>query len=282
MRVCITGSKGMLGYDLARRLKSGYEIIGVDIDDFDIVNKDVIDFLLAQKPDFLFHFAAYTNVDKAEREKEKAYEVNVSGTKNIVTACKILDIPLVFISTDYVFDGRKKTPYREDDNPEPINFYGETKRDGEKVIIAILKRYFIVRTSWLFGKNGKNFVKSIFSLAQEKENIEVVDDQQGSPTYTSDLAVSLEMFIHSVQYGIYHITNSGLCTWFDFAEKIISLSGGKSVVSPIKSENLKRFAKRPQNSVLDNTLFETKFCYKMPSWEDALGRYLIENRDSKE
>jgi len=276
LKIVITGSNGMLGYDLVQRLKRRYEVIGIDIDNFDIVHKNVVDYLLRQKPDFVFHLAAYTDVDKAERDRKRAYNVNVSGTRNIVTVCKTLDVPLVFISTDYVFDGWKEIPYTEKDRPNPLNFYGETKREGEKIITAMLKKYFIVRTSWLFGKNGKNFVKTITSFAQKKESIEVVDDQYGSPTYTYDLAVSLKMFLTVKKYGVYHITNRNSCSWFDFAKKIVTLSGGKTVIIPIKSVDFKskRLAKRPQNSVLDNSLFEKRFDYRMPTWDDALRRYL--------
>ena len=281
MKIVITGSNGMLGYDLVQRLKRRFEVIGIDIENFDIVHKNVVDYLLRQKPDFVFHLAAYTDVDKAERDRKMAYNVNVSGTKNIVTVCKTLDVPLVFISTDYVFDGWKEIPYTEKDRPNPLNFYGETKREGEKIITAMLKKYFIVRTSWLFGKNGKSFVKTINSLAQKKESIEVVDDQYGSPTYTHDLAVSLKMFLTVKKYGVYHITNRNSCSWFDFAKKIISLSGRKTVIIPIKGEDFKRPAKRPRNSVLDNSLFEKRFNYRMPTWDDALRRYLIEDRCQK-
>lgn len=276
MRIVVTGSDGMLGCDLTLRLRGRHSVIGVDIDDIDIVNKDVIDYLIGLKPDFIFHLAAYTNVDKAESERERAHNINVCGTENIVNACKRLNIPLVFISTDYVFDGKKETSYNVNDNPDPINFYGETKKGGEEIITTMLKRYFIVRSSWLFGRNGKNFVKTITSLAQSKENIQVVDDQCGSPTYTRDIVVSLEKFLSSEKFGIYHITNSGTCSWCDFAKKIVLLSGKKTAIIPIKSENLTRAAKRPRNSVLNNSLFEARFNYRMPTWEDALERYLSE------
>ncbi len=281
MRIVITGSKGMLGYDLVERLKTRYVIIGFDLDDFDIVDGDVIDYISRQKPDFLFHLAAYTNVDKAEEERKRVYNVNVNGVRNIAIACKAMDIPMVFISTDYIFDGTKETPYTEDDYPKPINYYGETKSEGEKLITKSLKKFFIVRTSWLFGKNGKNFVKTITSIPMKKESVEVVDDQYGSPTYTRDLAVSLELFLQSEQYGIYHITNRGSCSWFDFAKMIVLFSGRKTTVIPIKSDVLMRPARRPQNSVLDNLLFEKRFKYRMPTWDDALRRYLIEDRCQK-
>lgn len=278
MRIVVTGSKGMLGYDLVQRLKRNHDVIGIDIDDIDIVQRDVIDYLLKVKPNFIYHLAAYTDVDKAETEREKAYDVNVNGIRNIVTVSKELDVPLAFISTDYVFDGSKKTPYTEYDTPNPINYYGETKRDAEEIVTKTLNKFFITRTSWLFGKNGKNFVKTIISLAQKKKVIEVVDDQFSSPTYTFDLSVSLEMFLQSEQFGVYHITNSGVCSWFDFAEKIIAISGNKTSIVPIKTDDLKRPARRPRNSILDNILFEKRFNYRMPNWENALRRYLSEGR----
>jgi dTDP-4-dehydrorhamnose reductase len=274
MRICITGSEGMLGFDLAKRLRRKYEVIGVDIDDFDIVHDNFADFLLKNKPDFLFHLAAYTNVDGAEEEKRNAYDVNVLGTRNVVTACRVLDIPLVFLSTDYVFDGRKKGSYEVYDEANPINFYGVTKREAEKIVTNTLRKFFLVRTSWLFGSNGKNFVKTILSLSRERESIDVVDDQRGSPTYTKDLALSLEYFIPSERYGVYHITNSGVCTWYDFAKTILSFIGSNTIVNPVKSESFPRPAKRPRNSVLKNKEFEEIFGHTMPSWNNAVRRYL--------
>jgi len=275
LRIVITGSKGMLGYDLSKRLYKKYSLIGIDIDNCDIVSDKIIDYILRKEPEFVFHLAAYSNVDMAEEERERAYNVNVIGTKNIVTVCEKVNIPLVLISTDYVFDGSKKTAYRENDTTKPINFYGKTKKEAEDIVKNRLEKFFIVRTSWLFGKNGKNFVKTITSLSQKRDKIEVVNDQKGSPTYTSDLSAALEMFLASNKYGIYHITNKGICTWFDFAKEIVSLSNIKTEIIPIKSVDFKRPAKRPHNSALDNSHFEKIFSNKMPTWKDALGRHLL-------
>lgn len=278
MKIVVTGSKGMLGTDVVERLRSDNEIIEVDVDIYDITDKGVIDYLVKKDPDFIFHLAAFTDVDGAEEEKDVARKVNVKGTENIVRVCKKKNIPLLFISTDYVFDGKKDSPYIESDKTNPICFYGETKVEGEKLVKETLDKFFIVRTSWLFGKNGRNFVDTITSLSEKKSSIKVVDDQTGSPTYTGDFASSLEKFPGSEDYGIYHITNSNFCTWFEFAKKIISLLGHKTEVLPQDSEQLERPARRPLNSVLDNSLFEERFKFRMPTWEDALIRYLTNNK----
>ena len=279
MRIVVTGSKGMLGYDLVRKLKKDNDVVEIDIGVCDICDKSVIGFLVERKPEFVFHLAAFTDVDKAESEREKVLRINVSGTENIVTLCKRLDIPIVFLSTDYVFDGSKVTPYNEHDKRSPINFYGETKVKGEKIVIDMLEKFFIVRTSWLFGQNGKNFVKTIISLSERNESINVVDDQYGSPTYTVDLSVSLAMFLRSEKYGIYNITNRNSCSWFGFAQKIISFSGKQTEIIPSKSKDIKRQARRPHNSVLDNSFFEKNFDHRMPEWEEALGRYMSDERN---
>ena len=281
MKILITGSKGMLGYDLVKRLRTDHTVVGIDVDNFDIVDKKIVDYIEHKKPAIIFHLAAFTNVDEAEVEKEKAYNINVKGTENIVKAAKQLDIPIVFISTDYVFDGSKDSSYNETDVTNPINFYGKTKEIAEGIVKNTLKKYFIVRTSWLFGKNGKNFVKTIIRHAKEKDKIEVVDDQVGSPTYTFDLSISLALLVDSSQYGIYHITNSGECSWYDFARKIVEILGLQTSVVPIESRKLERLAKRPRNSVLDNNLFIKTFNHRMPDWDDALKRYII-NTNKKE
>ena len=276
MKILITGSKGMLGYDLVKRLRTDHTIIGIDIDNFDIVDKRVVDYIEHEKPDIIFHLAAFTNVDEAEVKKEKAYSINVKGTENIAEAAKQLDIPIVFISTDYVFDGSKDSPYNETDVTNPINFYGKTKKIAEEIVKSTLEKYFIIRTSWLFGKNGKNFVETIIKHAKEKDRIDVVDDQLGSPTYTFDLSASLALLVNSGQYGIYHITNSGKCSWYDFARKIVKILRLQTSIVPIKSHKLERLAKRPRNSVLNNNLFIKRFNHRMPDWDNALKRYLID------
>jgi len=275
MKIVITGSEGMLGYDV-KGLKRKHTLLCIDIDNFDIADSKIVDYLLEEKPEFIYHLAAYTNVDRAETERDEARAANIKGTKNIVKACQRLDIPVLFISSDYVFDGTKEAPYIETDSPNPINFYGSTKKQGEDIIKNTLTKFFIVRTSWLFGKNGKNFVKTIKNIANLRKRIEIVNDQYGAPTYTKDLAYALEMFIPSKRYGIYHITNSGKTNWFNYAKTIVSLYKNKTEITPVSSTKFKRPAKRPFNSLLDNSLFEQTFNYRMPSWKDALNRYLTE------
>jgi dTDP-4-dehydrorhamnose reductase len=281
VKIVITGSRGMLGTDVLERLKDNNEIMEVDVDIFDITDRGVINYLIDREPEFIFHLAAFTDVDRAEKEKDVAYRVNVKGTENIIQVCRKRMIPLLFISTDYVFDGKKESPYREDDKTNPLCFYGKTKAEAEKLIKEALHKFFIVRTSWLFGKNGSNFVDTIISLSEKENSIKAVDDQTGSPTYTRDLALSLERFLRSEDYGIYHITNRNFCTWFEFAKKIVSMLGRDTEVLPQNSEQLKRPALRPPNSTLDNSLFEQKFKFRMPTWEDALCRY-ITNKKLKE
>jgi len=278
LKIAITGSEGMLGYDVVRRLDEKHNILCIDIDNFNIVDSKIVDYLLEEKPEFIFHLAAYTNVDGAETQRDKASAINITGTKNIVKACQKLDIPILFISSDYVFDGTKEASYTETDSPNPVNFYGRTKKEAEDIIKNNLTKFFIVRTSWLFGRNGKNFVKTIKTLTDKTNKIKVVNDQYGAPTYTKDLAYALEMFIPSKKYGIYHITNSGKTNWFNYAKTIVSLYKKKTEIIPVSSAEFKRAAKRPSNSLLDNSYFEDAFHYKMPLWEDGLKRYLLEKR----
>jgi dTDP-4-dehydrorhamnose reductase len=281
MRVMITGAKGMLGNDLLQQLSKHHEVHGFDINDIDITRKEVAGFISEREPEFVFHLASYTDVDGAEEDAERAHMVNVVGTGNVAHACKVVDIPLLFASTDYVFDGMKSGAYVEEDEPHPINVYGKTKHEAEKVITETLDKWFIVRTSWLFGIHGKNFVDTIQRLAMEKNHLEVVDDQRGAPTYTRDLARALELFIGASGYGIYHVANKGSCTWFDFAREIIFLTGSTAEVHPVPTEKVKRKAKRPSNSVLDTERFEAVFDYRMPTWQNGLKRYLEEQRISK-
>ncbi len=274
MKLLVTGAQGMLGVDLIEQLSDRYDVVGIDIDKVDIREQMVTGFIVREKPAFVFHLAAYTQVDRAEEEREVAQRVNVDGTQNVIKACKIMDIPLLFISTDYVFDGSKEHPYKEIDVPHPINVYGTTKYEAEKLIVNQLARWFIVRTSWLFGVHGKNFVDTIHRLAFAQEHIRVVNDQRGNPTYTGDLARALEYFIGDSSYGIYHVTNGGSCTWFDFAKEIVSLTEAPAQVHPVSSQERKKTARRPAFSVLDTGLFEEHFGYRMPTWQDGLRRYL--------
>lgn len=272
----------MLGFDLMQHISARHEVKGVDIGEVDIRSREMRALCSREKPSFVFHLAAYTQVDRAEEEQEIATAINVEGTANVVAACKDRDIPLLLASTDYVFDGKKTVPYLETDEPSPINVYGETKREAEKVVMEELSRWFIVRTSWLFGPHGKNFVETILRLADEREYLEVVDDQRGTPTYTMDLVRALEFFISDTAYGIYHITNSGSCTWFDFAREIVSLTGTGVALRPASSEATGRPARRPAYSVLDTGRFENHFGYRMPPWQHGLERYLEQRKKASE
>ncbi len=277
MKVLVTGANGQLGYDVVERLKKlSIEHIGVDRQDFDLTNEvQVKSFILNYKPDVVIHCAAYTAVDKAEDERDLCYAVNVLGTRNIVQACKEMDAKMVYISTDYVFDGEKKEPYEVTDPTNPINYYGLTKYLGEQEVQKNLDRFFIVRTSWVFGKNGNNFVKTMLKLGQERKEIKVVYDQVGSPTYTYDLAKLLWDMMQTDKYGIYHATNEGYCSWYEFACEIFKVAGMDDVkVIPIKSEEYLTKAVRPKYSKLSKDKLELKGFIRLPNWKDALKKYI--------
>ncbi len=253
MKVLVTGANGMLGQDLCPALEDyGYEVIETDIDNLDITNEIAVrKFIKDEKPEMVIHCAAYTDVDGAEKEFDKALLINEKGTENIAKACSSIDIPLVYISTDYVFDGEKKSPYTTNDKPNPINKYGLSKLKGEEAVISHCPKFYIVRTSWLYGHHGKNFVEKIISLKDNQE-LKVVDDQIGSPTWTMDFVEALVDIIEEEPYGIYHISASGATSWFDFAKEIFKLIGEKVNLVSCTSEELDREAKRPKYSVLDS------------------------------
>jgi dTDP-4-dehydrorhamnose reductase len=272
MKILVLGSKGMLGTDLIEELSNtNYKILGWDIQNIDIIKEEGMSKIEQEKPDIIINCAAYTNVDKAETEKEKCYAVNVTGVKNLINVCKKLGIPLIQISTDYVFNGNKES-YNEDDEKDPINYYGKTKAEGEDLITQNLYKYYIIRTSWLFGKNGKNFVKTIIKLCNEKDEIKVVDNQIGRPTYTRDLSkgiINIIKNINKYKYGIYHITNSNKCSWFEFAKEIAKIKQLNCLIKPCTTEEFSRPAKRPKYSVLKNNKIA-----KLRSWKEALKEYL--------
>lgn len=272
MKVIVTGAKGMLGTDLVHALsKTDFEVIAFDYSDLDITNKTDMKKIIMKEPNVVINCAAYTNVDLAENEKEKCALINIEGLKNLTLACKECNSILIHISTDYVFDGTKES-YDETDMKNPINYYGETKSKGEDFIISNIENYYIVRTSWLFGKNGKNFVDTITKLAKEKQELKVVDDQIGKPTFTKDLSQALIQLISTkMPFGIYHITNSGICSWFEFAKKIVELNKSNCIVKPCTTLDFPRPAKRPKFSVLNNSKFNL-----LRSWESALSEYLGE------
>lgn len=273
MRIALTGSDGMLGSDITE-VFTDIELITFTLRDFDITDLDTSTKKIKEiKPDCLIHAAAYTDVDGCEQNPDKAYLVNGIGTRNVVIACEEVHCPVVYISTDYIFDGKKKEPYNEWDIPNPLNKYGLSKLIGENFVTSLTNRFYIVRTSWLFGKNGKNFVDSILKLMSERKEVEVVDDQKGSPTYTYDLAVTLRELIGK-GFGIYHTSNTSQCSWYEFALEIAKLKGMNINIKPITSEKFKRPAKRPFFSVLENTMLRLEGIKELRHWKEALKEYL--------
>lgn len=271
MKVLVTGANGQLGYDVVKRLEENkIQYLGIDKDTVDITNENQVKKIINDyKPDTVIHCAAYTAVDKAEDEKEICHAINVLGTRYIAEACKKNNAKMVYISTDYVFDGEGEEPFKETDKPNPINYYGQTKYEGELEVQKLLEAFFIVRISWVFGINGNNFVKTMLKLAETRDEINVVADQVGSPTYTYDLARLLVEMINTDKYGIYHATNEGYCSWYEFACEIFKQAGVDVKINAIKTEDYPTKAKRPKNSRL----------LKIPqtelgNWEDALQRYI--------
>lgn len=278
MRIVVTGVKGQLGHDVVNELKKRQyiDVFGIDIEDLDITDADsVVRYFDSIKPNAIIHCAAYTAVDKAEDNEEICNRVNVTGTKHLVKAAQKHDAKFVYISTDYVFDGDKEKPYEVTDKPNPKSVYGKTKYLGELETLKYTK-HFIVRISWVFGKNGFNFVKTMLRLGKEKPQLSVVDDQFGSPTYTYDLSILLVDMIETNKYGIYHATNEGTCTWFDFTKEIFRISGIKIPVLPIESSQYPTRALRPKNSVMSKDSIDQNGFMRLPNWKDALERYLKE------
>lgn len=277
----------MLGADLCQKLEGDYEVYGTDIVQRtaytvhrfvkgDITEpKSIAHVINMIKPDIVIHAAAWTDVDGCELDSKKAYRINSEGTKNIALACWAAKAPLIYISTDFVFDGKKKGTYTETDKPNPISVYGDSKYKGEIYIKRILAKYYILRTSWLYGKNGRNFVDIILKKAKMEKALKVVNDQVGSPTYTKDLAKAIHALLKRVKgYGTYHISNSGSVSWYEYAKEILKVANIKIPVTPISSFELARPAKRPAMSVLDNSKFIKFTHYRMRPWKKALAEYL--------
>lgn len=278
MKFLITGAKGQLGYDLIKELeRRGYkDILATDTDNMDITNKEqTIKVIKEYDPDVIFHCAAYTAVDKAEDEEQKAYQINQLGTKNIVESIKNPKTKLVYISTDYVFSGDDIGIYEPDSLPNPQNVYGKSKYAGEEEVLKYPK-HFIVRISWVFGKNGKNFIKTMLNLADTHEEVNVVADQVGSPTYTKDLSFFLVDLALSSKYGTYHATNEGFCSWADLAEYTFLKAHKKVKVNRILSKDYLQRAKRPKNSKMSKEKLVKNGFAKLPTWQDAVDRYLKE------
>ena len=277
MRVLIVGAKGMLGSDLMQSLRSTQQVIGTDIDDFDITDqKETLEALLDIRPRWVVNVAAYTQVDRCEEEIELAFRVNAEGVENLAMACKEVRAKLFHVSTDYVFDGKKQKPYVEEDTPVPISVYGQSKLKGESCIHEILDDFIIIRIAGLYGKGGTNFVNTIIKAAQEKDELTVVNDQWVSPTYTVDLSRAIGVLIKVSPRGTFHVANNGYCTWYQFACKILEFAGRTSRVVSISSDQLNRPAKRPDFSVLDCKKFNKVTGMKMRSWEEAIIDYIAQ------
>ncbi len=273
-KVLITGVGGQLGYDLKEELNDkNVEIYAPTKEELDITDREkVFEKIKEFKPDVIFHCAAYTAVDKAEEEKEICYNVNVNGTKNIAEASKEVKAKVVYISTDYVFDGSKDGIYKEDDKVNPINYYGYTKYLGEEEVRK-LANHLIVRISWVFGINGKNFIKTMLKLSETKDELNVVSDQVGSPTYTKDLSHLLVEMVEKEKTGTFNATNEGYCSWYEFAKYIFEVNNINIKVNPILTKDYKQTAKRPLNSKLSKDKLEKENLERMPSWQDATKRY---------
>lgn len=278
MKVLVTGVKGQLGFDVMNELqKRGIEAVGVDIEEMDITDSLSVKKVITQAaPDVVIHCAAYTAVDAAEENEAVCRKVNADGTENIAKVCRMLDCKMIYISTDYVFDGKGTRPWEPDDERHPLNVYGQTKYEGELAVQKNLTKYFIVRIAWVFGKNGKNFIRTMLNLAKTHDTITVVNDQFGSPTYTYDLAKLLVDMTESDKYGIYHATNEGICSWYEFACEIFKQAGVNVNVIPVTAAEYQAKAKRPENSRMSKSKLTENGFERLPSWQDALSRYLKE------
>ncbi len=278
MKVLVTGVKGQLGYDVVREMeKRGIEAVGVDIQEMDITDAASVDRVIREAaPDAVIHCAAYTAVDAAEENVEVCRKVNADGPRNIAKVCRELDIRLLYISTDYVFDGQGEHIWEPEDERAPKSVYGQTKYEGELAVQELLDKYFIVRIAWVFGINGKNFVKTMLKLGETHDTITVVNDQFGSPTYTYDLARLLVDMIQTEKYGVYHATNEGFCSWYDFACAIFQEAGMQVNVVPVSSAEYGAKANRPMNSRMSKEKLTENGFERLPSWEDALKRYMAE------
>ncbi|WP_418291128.1 dTDP-4-dehydrorhamnose reductase [Massilicoli timonensis] len=273
----VTGVKGQLGYDVVNEAEQrGIEAVGVDIEEMDITDASQVDQVIKSGHyDAVVHCAAWTAVDKAEEMVDVCRKVNAEGTANIAKVCAELDIPMMYFSTDYVFDGEGTRPWEEYDERHPLNVYGQTKYEGE-LAVEKLKKFFIVRIAWVFGKNGNNFIKTMLRLGKEKGAVSVVNDQIGSPTYTYDLARLVVDMIQTDAYGIYHATNEGLCSWYEFACEIFKQAKMDVAVTPVDSDAFPAKAKRPKNSRMNRSELDKHGFTRLPSWQDALSRYLKE------
>lgn len=276
MKILVTGVKGQLGYDVVREGESrGLEMFGTDVDNMDITDAGQVKQVIEDyKPDAVIHCAAYTAVDAAEDNRELCRKINVDGTRNIAEVCKTMDIPMMYFSTDYIFNGRGENFWKEDDEKQPLNVYGQTKYEGELAVQELIQKYFILRISWVFGVNGNNFIKTMLRLGKERGAVGVVSDQIGSPTYTYDLARLVIDMIQTDKYGAYHVTNDGLCSWYEFACEIFRQAGLDVKVTPLTTAEYPAKAARPFNSRMSKDKLINAGFDMLPGWQDALDRYL--------
>lgn len=277
MKLLVTGVNGQLGHDIVNECKNrGIEVVGVDVEEMDITNVIRVEKVIKYgNYDAVIHCAAWTAVDKAEDEAELCSKVNVDGTNNIAKVCKELNIPMMYFSTDYVFDGQGENEWKEYDKRNPLNVYGQTKYEGE-LIVEELPKHFIVRIAWVFGVNGNNFIKTMLRLGKERGAVSVVNDQIGSPTYTYDLSKLVVDMIQTDKYGIYHVTNEGLCSWYEFACEIFKQANMDVEVTAVNSSAFPAKAKRPSNSRMSKEMLDKNGFNRLPLWQDALSRYLKE------
>ncbi|WP_442599222.1 dTDP-4-dehydrorhamnose reductase [Neobacillus sp. D3-1R] len=276
----MTGAQGQLGSDLVLFLKhSGYDVVGKGKQELDITNEEQVLQTISQlQPNIIIHCAAYTQVDQAESNMDLAFLINGIGTRNIAIAAESIKAKLVYISTDYVFDGQSNVPYHEFSPVSPINIYGQSKLAGENFVRDFHSKYFIIRTSWVYGNNGSNFVNTMLKLSKEKEQLMVVNDQVGCPTYTLDLSKSIVQIMETNKFGTYHVSNSGSCSWYEFAKEIFRLRNNPINLIPCTTEEFPRPAKRPKHSVLDHLGLRINHFDAMPHWKDGLNRYLLGNK----
>ena len=276
MKILVTGVNGQLGHDVVKDLlHRGHTPIGVDKEEMDLTNNEAISsYIQMCQPEAIIHCAAYTAVDAAESNEDLCFQVNAEATKVIAQEAKSLDIPMIYISTDYVFDGTKEGEYVETDIPNPINVYGASKLKGEQYVQELLEKYYIVRISWVFGENGNNFIKTMLRLGSERDELNIIADQFGSPTSTADLAPLLGDMIETDKYGVYHATNEGFCSWYEFAKEIFTVAGLDVKVNPITTDQYPTAAKRPMNSKMSKTKLVEKDFHALPHWKISLMSYI--------
>ncbi len=274
--VIVTGAAGQLGGDVCRILnEKNVPHKGIDKDDVDITSEEAVkDYFEKANFDVLIHCAAYTAVDKAEEEKDLCYAINAKGTENLAKICRDKNAAIIYISTDYVFSGEGDEPFETDDEKSPLSVYGKSKYEGEKAVMNLCEKHFIVRTSWVFGEQDRNFIATMLRLSETRDEVNVVCDQVGSPTYSNDLALLITKMAQTEKYGIYHATNEGFCSWYELAKKTFDYKKIPIKVNPVTSEEYITSAKRPKNSRLSKKSLTDAGFSLLPPWENAVERYL--------